>query len=540
MLRRVRAFKRWMRSQGLEYSDVLDFKDDPEQGISVIALGDLKEGDLVATIPKSACLTVKTSGASDIIESAGLGGSLGLAFALMYEKSLGEDSPWAGYLQLLPHQECVPCVWSLEEVDSLLSGTELHEIVKEDRGLIFEDWKQNILPLLDLNSANVKLNPDYFGVEHYFAAKSLVASRSFQIDDFHGSGMVPLADLCQLAKCLTVQINKIGFSSMWCHSFNHKTGAEDVHFTSVSSHCQSDSDADNDDHVVANSDDNEPSTEHPHGDGEEFSAPSNGKSPLGGSDLESSALEDVPTVLQMIMVKDVRAGAEVFNTYGLIGNAALLHRYGFTEPDNQFDIVNIDMELVLKWSSSLFSSRYIRARLSLWRKLGYSACQSQNSEYFELTSDGMPQIELLILLYIMLLTENVYHKLDLKLSTMESYDEALCIILSEKNNIQLGKGSEMSEEQLLTESVCNAISSLADMRESLYPSNSKEDDIELLRSCSIRDRKLYHSLSLRVSERKILEKLRTYAATHMLSIRNAKRGPTGKRLKRNGLQHSFL
>lgn len=98
-------------------------------------------------------------------------------------------------------------------------------------------------------------------------------------------------------------------------SFNHKTGAEDVHFTSVSSHCQSDSDADNDDHVVANSDDNEPSTEHPHVDGEESSAPSNGKSYLGGSDLESSALEDVPTVLQMIMVKDVRAGAEVSVCY---------------------------------------------------------------------------------------------------------------------------------------------------------------------------------------------------------------------------------
>lgn len=389
--------------------------------------------------------------------------------------------------------------------------------MKEDKGLIFEDWKQNILPLLDWDSANLKLNPDYFGVEHYFAAKSLVASRSFQIDDFHGSGMVPLADL-----------------------FNHKTGAEDVHFTSVSSHSESDSDADTDDNTVANSDDNEPSIEHPHLDGEESAASPNGKNSPGGSDLESSALEDVPTVLQMIMVKGVRVGAEVFNTYGLIGNAALLHRYGFTEPDNQFDIVNIDMELVLKWSSSLFSSRYIRARLSLWRKLGYSACDSQNSEYFEITSDGLPQIELLILFYIMLLTEDVYHKLDLKSSTMEGYDEAICISLLEKNNILLGKDSDMSKELLLTESVCNAITSLADMRESLYPSNSKEDDIELLRSCSIRDRKLYHSLSLRVSERRILEKLRTYAATHMQSIRNAKRGSTGKRLKRNGLQHSFL
>ena len=98
-------------------------------------------------------------------------------------------------------------------------------------------------------------------------------------------------------------------------SFNHKTGAEDVHFTSVSSHFESDSDADNDDHVVANSDDNQPSTEHPHVDGEESSAASNGKNSLGGSDLESSAFEDVPTVLQMIMVNDVRAGAEVSVCY---------------------------------------------------------------------------------------------------------------------------------------------------------------------------------------------------------------------------------
>lgn len=98
------------------------------QGISVVALCDLKEGDVVATIPKSACLTVKTSGARKIIESVDLGGSLGLAVAVMYERSLGEDSPWAGYLQLLPEEECLPFVWSVDELDSLLCGTELHEV----------------------------------------------------------------------------------------------------------------------------------------------------------------------------------------------------------------------------------------------------------------------------------------------------------------------------------------------------------------------------------------------------------------------------
>lgn len=117
-----------MKSQGIEFSDAIEFTDCPEQGISVRALCDLKGGDVVAQIPKTACLTIKTSGAREMIEAGGLDGSLGLSVALMYEKSLGQDSPWAGYLQLLPSQECLPLVWTLEEVDSLLCGTELHEV----------------------------------------------------------------------------------------------------------------------------------------------------------------------------------------------------------------------------------------------------------------------------------------------------------------------------------------------------------------------------------------------------------------------------
>lgn len=67
------------------------------------------------------------------------------------------------------------------------------QIVKEDKKFIYEDWKECIRPLLDLGPLKGKAH--FFGVEEYIAAKSLVASRSFEIDDFHGSGMVPLADL---------------------------------------------------------------------------------------------------------------------------------------------------------------------------------------------------------------------------------------------------------------------------------------------------------------------------------------------------------
>ncbi|KAJ6364885.1 hypothetical protein OIU76_029792 [Salix suchowensis] len=490
--RRLRAFKRWMISQGIEWSnDTLQFIDTPEEGISVKALWDLKEGDLIAKIPKTACLTIKTSGAQDLIESTGLDGYLGLSVALMYEKSLGGDSPWAGYLQVLPDCECLPLVWSLDEVELLLRGTELHKIVKEDKALIYEDWKESILPLLDSLPSNI--DPKNFSVEQYFAVKSLIASRSFEIDDYHGFGMVPLADL-----------------------FNHKTGAEDVHFTTTSSHSESDDDSDNCDAIDldANIGNNEPSSE-----------------------LEcSSVTGDDPSVLEMIMVKDVKAGVEVFNTYGLLGNAALLHRYGFTEPDNSFGIVNIDLELVQEWSSLFFSSRFSRARLSLWRRLEYGGCDSQNAEYFEISSNGEPQIELLILLYIILLPEDTYRKLDLAVFAENNHKGSIGTILSEKWNITWDKSSEIRADLLLTESVCNALLWLADKRESLYGSSSITDDIEDLGKCCAKERKLYHSLMLRLSERKILEKLRTYAAVgarSRCSLKSIQREPKRKRSKRS-------
>lgn len=126
--RRVRAFKRWMNSQGFECSDALQITDIPDEGLAVRALFDLREGDVVATIPKLACLTIKTTAASDLIEAASFDGFLGLSVALMYERSLGDLSPWAPYLQLLPHRECLPLVWTLEEVDRLLCGTEIHKV----------------------------------------------------------------------------------------------------------------------------------------------------------------------------------------------------------------------------------------------------------------------------------------------------------------------------------------------------------------------------------------------------------------------------
>ncbi|KFK34902.1 hypothetical protein AALP_AA5G208400 [Arabis alpina] len=495
--RRLRAFKRWMKSNGVDCSEALNLIDDDNNGVSVRAFCDLSEGDVVAHISKTACLTIKTSGAREIIESADLDGSLGLSVALMYERSLGEESPWSGYLQILPIQEDLPLVWSLSDLDSLLSGTELHKVVKEDHVLIYEDWKESILPLTTSSLPRI-VDPDSFGIKEYLAAKSLIASRSFQIDDYHGSGMVPLADL-----------------------FNHKTGAEDVHFTAESSHSESDTEADETDNLDAANEatgaDDEPSSKSSSSAEQTFEEVPGENTDDDAEEEEeeeenSSVLQDDLSPLKMIMVKNVPAGAEVYNTYGLMGNAALLHRYGFTEPDNPYDIVNIDLELVTEWSTSSFTSRYTRARLALWRILGYTGCESQNFEYFEVSSTGEPQTELLFLLYILLLPEDTYSKLDLATSTTNGAP-----LSKEGREITIGKhkftfGQSEDHDVLLTDGVSEALLAIVDKRESLYGSlSSLEDDIAKLETCVLpKDRRLYHSLTLRVSERRILEKLRSY------------------------------
>ncbi|KAL6518321.1 hypothetical protein OROMI_034022 [Orobanche minor] len=295
------------------------------------------------------------------------------------------------------------------------------------------------------------------------------------------------------------------------NDFNHKTAAEDVHFTSVSSSSDSDIDTESD---KKNADDQN--------DGDDEIDPGSGD--FSESDLELSPVSgDEPTFLEMIIIKDVQAGSEVFNTYGYLGNAALLHRYGFTEAGNPFDILNLDLDIVVQWSSFLFSCRHSRRRLSLWRKLEYSGCVSQDSEYFEISIDGEPQVELLVLLYIMLLPEEEFLALDVALSAAGEVRETFPNFrLLKKVNFLSTEDSELNKKLLLTQSVRLALSSLADARESLYGPSSLEEDLSSFNECCrSTDTKLYHSLILRISERRIAENLRHFAASGAGILRTA-------------------
>ena len=83
-------------------------------GVRVLAANDVANGDVLASIPKRMLLSVLNTGIRAELANHKLKDELGVALALMFERSLGKDSPWYGYIYNLPVQEDVPLFWSTE------------------------------------------------------------------------------------------------------------------------------------------------------------------------------------------------------------------------------------------------------------------------------------------------------------------------------------------------------------------------------------------------------------------------------------------
>ncbi len=151
---------------------------------------------------------------------------MGLALALMYERSLGAASRrahepaarssvlaaaaaacaaahaarrasarrrrWAPYLATLPAREPLPVTWPPAALRAL-HGTQLPEAVASDRKRLRADWEAHVRPLSAAQPE--RFPPAAFSHDAYVAARTLTASRGFAVDAYHGEGMVPFADL---------------------------------------------------------------------------------------------------------------------------------------------------------------------------------------------------------------------------------------------------------------------------------------------------------------------------------------------------------
>lgn len=75
----------------------------------------------------------------------------------------------------------------------MLAGTDLGDSIQMDMALFKQDYDSLILPLIQENRT-IFMDPKQFDLERFLEASSLVSSRAFQVDEYHGEALVPLAD----------------------------------------------------------------------------------------------------------------------------------------------------------------------------------------------------------------------------------------------------------------------------------------------------------------------------------------------------------
>ncbi|KAL1945928.1 hypothetical protein VTO73DRAFT_1930 [Trametes versicolor] len=162
----------------------------PEHGRGAIALQDIPEDYTLFTIPRELTLSTRTCSLPTLMGQAwkehGLHeGWAGLILCMMWEESRGSDSKWSGYLATLPSSFDTPMFWGQEDLNEL-QGTAVVDKVGRDEAE--RDYHGKLVPAItgrtDLFPAD-KLS-QYFSLERYHLMGSRILSRSFTVEQWKG------------------------------------------------------------------------------------------------------------------------------------------------------------------------------------------------------------------------------------------------------------------------------------------------------------------------------------------------------------------
>ena len=352
---KLSAFLSWMKRSGAQWDSVeLRPSPDGQRGACVIASRSVDEGTMLLTLPKQAVLSVLTASNSKALGAlleAGLPESAALILAIAHEQGRGRGSRWSGYLASLPSAEPLPFMWSAAEL-RLLAGTGVDVTARARRAELVREYA-------DL-CAWVEANPDA-GVAlptlaAYLGAASLASSRAFYVDDEHGEALVPGAD-----------------------AFNHKAAL-------VPEGCEVEGDAEEgeeegneDDEGEEDEAEEKEGEEEKEAEEEEEEEEEEGErladeqlrqtarviAEAGGLELRmDTTLHNLGAAVGMRAMRPLARGAEVFNTYGEVGNQTLLANYGFVlaEAANPLDTARLAWRALREALAARLGGRAARAR----------------------------------------------------------------------------------------------------------------------------------------------------------------------------------
>ncbi|KAG2183393.1 hypothetical protein INT43_006399 [Umbelopsis isabellina] len=295
------TFVTWLKYNGATVADSVAIKDLRSQnaGRGMVAVKDIKEGDLLFSLPRKILLSEETSELANIPDVKEklqqLDGWSPLILCMMYE-SQREQSFWKPYFDILPKEFSTPMFWDQKDLKELAGTSVIDKIGKEDAETLYNE---TLLPI-------IKSHPGVFD------------EKVHNVDLFHVCGSLIMA-----------------------YSFHDELAVRKR---------QENDEKDNLDEAEAEAeaeDEDEDSDEE-----EEEEQGIIAMVPMADmlnhrTGFNNARLFHEPEALQMRAIKDIKAQDQIYNTYGDLCNGDLLRKYGFVDEPNEHDIVEISGDLVL-------------------------------------------------------------------------------------------------------------------------------------------------------------------------------------------------
>ncbi|CEP09797.1 hypothetical protein [Parasitella parasitica] len=350
-----KAFWKWLLANDTTLCDSIAIKDYRSEGAGrgVIATKDIKEGELLFSLPRSVLLSTSTSSISKVdgLDKAlsELKGWTPLIITMMYE-SQKEDSFWKPYFNILPRQFSTPMFWEEADLKELEGSDILAKIGKSEAE---ETFINDVKPIIE-NYPGV-FNSEVHNLELYHICGSLIMAYSFndelqskekeeeekeeedeeeEEEEEEGEEeaqnaiiMVPMADM-----------------------LNHKTG------------------------------------------------------------YNNARLFHESECLQMRAIKDIKQGEQIYNTYGDLCNADLLRKYGFVDEKNVFDLVELDGQLIVEHCNPDKK----QTEKMIERKIDFLMEEGVLDECFVIDTDYEIPSELIVSVHVLCSTLNEFQKMEEK------------------------------------------------------------------------------------------------------------------------------
>ncbi|KAI0823428.1 SET domain-containing protein [Trametes gibbosa] len=343
-------FLAWFQNQrGKLDTEKVGIVDFPGHGRGAIALQDIPEDYTLFTIPRDLTLSTRTSSLPTLMGAAwkehGLHeGWAGLILCMMWEESRGAVSKWLGYLATLPNAFDTPMFWGEDDMKEL-QGTAVVDKVGRDEAE--RDYHGKLVPAFESRPdlfPSDKLT-QYFSLERYHLMGSRILSRSFHVErwkgepaedddendgsDHGGDTSAMDVDPQDAARPSTEGIANVAPA-------DGSDGAEELQVEEIDDEDDEDEDREDPADVAM--------------------------VPMADMlnarfESENAKLFYEEQELKMVTTKEIKAGEQIWNTYGDPPNSDLLRRYGHVDlvplrpplsgMGNPSDVVEVRADLVV-------------------------------------------------------------------------------------------------------------------------------------------------------------------------------------------------